>query len=83
MITVTFNDSDVSAYIFDDEHELVVTDSEISCPHFIIGDMNSTNATVHTGVTSPSDWQGGKYLFDGTVWALNSNWVDPVYPEKP
>jgi hypothetical protein len=81
MQTITFNDTSVSAYIFDDEHNLVATPTEITCPHFIIGDMNSTNATVHTGVTLPADWQGGNYLFDGSAWTLNPEWTDPKETE--
>jgi hypothetical protein len=81
MQTITFNDTSVSAYIFDAEHNLVATPENITCPHFIIGDMNSTTATVHTGVTSPVDWQGGKYLFDGAIWSLNPDWTDPKLAE--
>jgi hypothetical protein len=81
MQTITFNDTSVSAYRFDDEHTLVATPTEITCPHFIIGDMNSTNATIHTGVTSPEDWQGGKYMFDGSTWNLNPDWTDPKLHE--
>jgi hypothetical protein len=81
MQTITFNETNISAYIFDDEHNLVATPENITCPHFIIGDMNSTNATIHRGVTSPEDWQGGNYLFDGTSWTLNPNWTDPKLSE--
>jgi hypothetical protein len=81
MQTITFNESNISAYIFEDEHNLVATGTEITCPHFIIGDMNLTNATVHSGVTSPDDWQGGNYLFDGTSWTLNPDWTDPKLHE--
>jgi hypothetical protein len=81
MQTITFNESNISAYVFEDEHNLVATPTEITCPHFIIGDMNSTNATVHTGVTSPEDWQGGNYLFDGATWTLNPDWTDPKLSE--
>ena len=77
MQTITLNDTSVSAYIFDDEHNLVATPENITCPHFIIGDMNSTSATIHTGVTPPDDWRGGNYLFDGDDWALNPDWTDP------
>ena len=77
MQTITFNETNISPYIFEDEHNLVATDTEITCPHFIIGDMNATNATIYTGVTSPEDWQGCKYLFDGTNWTLNPDWTDP------
>jgi hypothetical protein len=76
MITITFNDTNISAYIFDDGYELVSTDTEITCSDFIIGDMNSTNATIHNGVTPPDDWRGGNYLFDGADWTLNPNWID-------
>jgi hypothetical protein len=76
MQTITFNDSNISAYIFEDEHSLIATTENITCPHFIIGDMNTTNATITTGVTAPDDWKGGKYLFDGTNWTENADWTD-------
>jgi hypothetical protein len=82
MQTITFNDNNISAYIFGDNHNLVATPTEITCPHFIIGDMNSGNATIHTGVTPPEDWKGGNYLFDGTDWTLNPNWIEPTDPIK-
>jgi hypothetical protein len=44
---------------------------------FIIGDLNSSNATITENVTAPEDWTGNKYTFDGTTWTLNPNWVDP------
>ena len=77
MQTITFNDSNKSVYIFEDVDTLTATTENITCPEFIIGDLNSSNATIHTGVTSPEDWQGGKYLFDGTSWTANENWTDP------
>ena len=75
MITITFNDSNLSAYLFDDEHNLSSTEDNISCEHFIIGDMNSSNATIHTGVVAPEDWEGGRYLFDGKDWTVNIKWA--------
>ena len=77
MQTITFNDSNRSAYIFEDGDTLTATAESITCPNFIIGDLNSSNATIHTGVTPPEDWQGGKYLFDGTSWTANGDWDDP------
>ena len=44
---------------------------------FDIGDLNSSNATVHEGVTAPGDWQGNRYTFDGTTWTEVDGWVDP------
>ena len=81
MQTITFNNTNISAYIFKDADALTVTDANIVCPNFMIGDMNTNNATVHTGVTAPDDWQGGKYLFNGTAWTVNTDWTDPVTSE--
>jgi hypothetical protein len=78
MQTITFNDSNISTYTFEDGDTLTATAESITSPNFIIGDMNSSNATIHTGVTPPEDWKGGKYLFDGTSWTTNENWTDPT-----
>ena len=71
----------VSLYTFDDSEKLEITDTEITVddpPRFIIGDCNSSNATLYTGVTPPADWVGGKYLFDGTDWTVNPSYVEPT-----
>jgi len=81
MQTITFNENNVSAYQFDDSDSLVATAENITCPNFIIGDMNSTNATIHTGVTPPADWRGCRYTFDGTDWVEVAGWVDPTVTE--
>ena len=44
----------------------------------IICDMNSSNSTIHTGVTPPADWRGSKYLFDGTDWTANPDYIAPT-----
>ena len=79
MQTIT-NESNISAYIFDDATAIEVTDTNIVCPEFIIGDLNSTNSSVHTGVTPPADWMGGRYTFDG-AWTEVEGWVDPKVAE--
>lgn len=81
MQTITFNDTNISAYTFEDNDTVTVTADNITCPNFVIGDMNSSNATLSTGVTPPADWQGGKYLFDGTAWTANADWTDPKEAE--
>ena len=48
---------------------------------FDIGDLNSSNATVHEGVTAPADWKGNRYTFDGTSWTEVDGWVDPTQTE--
>ena len=85
MKTITFNGSNISAYRFADDDTITATEintvipdtTEFSDP-FIICDLNTSNSTIHTGVTIPEDWKGGKYLFDGTTWSLNSDWSEPV-----
>ena len=78
MQTITFNTGNVSAYTFADDVSLTASADNITAPDFIIGDMNSGNATIHTGVTAPDGWQGGKHTFDGSAWGNVSGWVDPV-----
>jgi len=39
--------------------------------------MNSSNSTIHTGVTIPDGWKGSKHTFDGTSWGNVAGWVDP------
>tara|TARA_Y100001951_G_C11045059_1_gene132465 strand:+ start:134 stop:391 length:258 start_codon:yes stop_codon:yes gene_type:complete len=77
--TITFNDTNKSAYIFEDGDTLTSHADRIVCPALIIGDMNSSNATIHTGVTPPEDWNWGNYLFDGTTWTVNPDWVEYTY----
>ena len=78
MQTITFNTGNVSVYTFADNVTLTASADNITTPSFIIGDMNSSNATIHTGVTAPDGWQGGKHTFDGTSWGAVAGWVDPV-----
>ena len=83
MKTIIRNGTNVSLYLFDDATDVVVTDTEITVGNpaeFIIGDCNTSNATLYTDVTDPGDWVGWKYLFDGTVWTLNPDYVPPEPP---
>jgi hypothetical protein len=81
MKTIVFNDTNVSAYQFDNAYAITMSSANITTPDFIIVDMDSTNATIHENVTPPVDWQGGKYTFDGTTWAEVEGWVDPKLAE--
>jgi hypothetical protein len=47
-------------------------------PQFIVADLNAGNAAVYEDVTAPADWIGNKYTFDGSVWTLNPDWVEPT-----
>jgi len=80
MKTITINNTPdgnhISAYIFEDSDAVTSESDRITGPDLVILDLNSSNATIHTGVTPPGDWVGWKYSFDGTTWAANSSWVE-------
>ena len=85
MQTIIHNDTNMSAYIFEDDVVItaIASQTTASSLSFIIGDMKTSNSTIYTGVTPPEDWDGCKYCFDGTTWTENPNWkvISPM-PEE-
>lgn len=83
MKTIVENSTNLSKYLFEDDMPLNIGSEEIAVGDpanldFYIGDLNSSNCTLHENVTNaPADWIGNKYTFDGTTWTQDSNWVDP------
>lgn len=77
MKTIIENSTTISKYIFSDDAAVEIFDDHIVTPSFIIGDMNASSATMYDAVTPPEDWVGCKYLFDGTDWSANPNYVTP------
>ena len=81
--TITRNDGNVSLYVFDDSVNVDLSATPNATVRnnggndFDIGDLNSSNATLHTGVTVPDGWMGGKHTYDGSAWGDVSGWVDP------
>jgi len=76
----------ISIYSFDNTKTVTLNSDHIIVGdpvEFTIGDCNSSNTTVHLNVTPPVDWIGGKYLFDGTTFSANPDWVDPDAEENP
>jgi hypothetical protein len=82
MKTVVEAGTNLSKYVFDNATDLIVSGDNIATPLLIIGDLNSSNATVHDGVTPPEDWVGNKYTFDGASWTANPDWSEPVVEEE-
>ena len=79
--TLTLKSNNVSLYVFDDSETVTMETNQISVGNpveKILGDLNSTNTELHTGVTAPSGWTGGKHTFDGSSWGVVSGWVDPA-----
>lgn len=83
MKTIVQNSTNLSKYLFEDDMPLNIGSEEIAVGDpanlkFYIGDLNSSNCTLHENITNaPADWIGNKYTFDGTTWTQDSNWVDP------
>ena len=83
MKTIVENSTNLSKYLFENDMTLNIGSEEIAVGDpsnldFYIGDLNSSNCTLHENVTNaPADWIGNKYTFDGTTWTQDSNWVDP------
>jgi len=81
MKTIVETATGLSKYLLDDSVTITANSDHIVVgdpAEFIIGDLNSSSATVTESITnSPSDWTGNKYTFDGTTWTQNPDWVDP------
>jgi hypothetical protein len=85
MKTIVEKSSGLSKFVLSDDVTVKATKKHITVgtpAQFIINDMNSTTATIINNVTNtPEDWTGNKYLFDGSNWSINSEWVDPSISE--
>jgi hypothetical protein len=81
MKTIVETATGLSKYLLDDSVAITANSDHIVIgdpAEFIIGDLNSGNATVTESITNePSDWIGNKYTFDGITWTQNPDWVDP------
>jgi len=76
-----------SKYLFADDKQVTMKADciEVGDPDnldFIIGDLNSSNATLIEGVTEPDDWYGCKYNYVNGAWELCPDWVDPRLEEN-
>jgi hypothetical protein len=82
MKTITRNGTDVSLYLFDDATEVTIdaTMTTVGNPvQFYVDDCNTSNATLFTGVTTPEEWTGWKYLYTTAGgWVLNPDWTPPT-----
>ena len=76
----------ISIYLFSNDEVVTMSDTSITVgepPRFMIADCSSEDTTLYTGVDSPADWFGHKYLFDGVDWTANPDWTDPYAPAEP
>ena len=72
MKTIVETSTNLSKYLLEDSVSVVMGEDNITVgdpAQFIVGDLNSTTATLHTDVSNvPEDWTGNKYTFDGSTW---------------
>lgn len=83
MKTLVQKNSNISIYIYANNVIVDVGDSSTQVSGtvpLIIVDFNQSNTFLFENVTPPDDWKGWKYLYDGTTWTANPNWVDPTQP---
>ena len=81
MKTIVDNATNTSKYLFADDKPVTMGSDTITVgdpAEFIIGDLNSGNATLIEGVTEPEAWYGCKYTCasDGTFTEVEG-WIDP------
>ena len=86
--TITRKSNNVSVYLLHDDATVDLTATPNATVRgntggsdFDIGDLDSSNADLHSSVTAPSGWQGGKHTYDGSDWAEVDGWVDPAVAE--
>ena len=81
MKTIVEKSTKLCKYLIADDVAITATADNITVgnpPQFIIGDMNSSTATITENITNaPSDWAGNKYKLTGTTWSANPDWVEP------
>ena len=78
MKTIVRTETNESLYLFSDDEYLLCETDKITVGNpvqYKIADCNNTNTIVYTAVTAPDDWVGCKYLFDGTTWAVNPDYI--------
>jgi len=83
---IVFNEDNRCPFVLDDSVTIAPGLDKLEVrnngdKNYDIGDMNSSNATVHEGATAPADWKGNRYTFDGTTWTEIAGWVDPTQAE--
>ncbi len=86
MKTLVWKDTNVSLFLWADGVPVVVGDVMTQAGDPVdmhILDCTSASAVLHENVTAPDDWFGCKYLFDGTAWTPNPDWVAPEPIPQP
>jgi hypothetical protein len=77
----------IVVYVLEDFEYVEITDNFtiIGNPEtLIVSDCKSDNAKVFENVEAPTDWFGGKYIYDKSKFKLNPDWIEPLpEPQQP
>jgi len=76
MKTITLNADNRSILIAEDTDILSLESDHVKRNDERIYGLPQDKVTLHENVNAPSDWSSSRYLFDGTSWTQNPNWID-------
>lgn len=77
MKTITLNSDNRSIILADDAVAVSLETDHVRKGDERIYGLPASDVTLHEGVSVPADWESSKYMFDGSVWSDNPDWVDP------
>ena len=85
MKTIVDNATNTSRYLFADDVSVTMGADSITVGdpvEFIIGDLNSSNATLIEDIVEPAGWEGTKFTHDGSAWAEVDGWTKIEAPTE-
>jgi hypothetical protein len=75
--------TNIVKYAFENEVSISIENDKIIAPNFIIGDLNSSSATLIENIENiPSDYIGDKYTYLNGTWTIREAWVEAEEPEE-
>lgn len=75
--------TNIVKYAFNNELNISIESDKIVTPNFIIGDLNSSSATLIENIeNTPSDYIGDKYTYLNGTWTIREGWVEAEEPEE-
>ena len=66
--------------VFEDDEVLDVQENKtlVGNPvHMVHSNIDTSNSTIVTDVTPPSDYANGRYMYSDGTWTANESWRDP------
>jgi len=78
MKVITLNADNRSILIAEDADAVSLEVDHVKRNDDRIYGLPKDKVTLHEGVDVPADWSPSRYIFDGTSWTQNPDWVDPA-----